>query len=133
MAVTTDRAALNEWVACGWPEKVAPGGKYRTVLLGQEIEVRRTGVNLFEVFECDEHGKQGRQLPVQAKYCCVFTTLGEPTRPLPEIPEFDEPDRRITGCGSVGVHTSPFRIIENFLDMAHFFRSHGHTRRAGAY
>ncbi len=130
MAVTTDRAALNEWIACGWPEKVVPGGKYRTVLLGQEIEVRRTGVSSFEVFECDGHGELSRSLPVQAKYCCIFTTLGEPIRPLPKIPEFDEADRRITGCGSVGVHTSPFRIIENFLDMAHF--SFVHTDILGA-
>lgn len=130
MTVTDDQVALNEWVACGWPEKVAVGESYRTVIFGQPIEVRRRTEDDFEVVECGEDGRPGRQLPVQVRYCCIFTTLGNPTRPLPEIPEFDEADRRITGCGSVGVHTSPYRIIENFLDMAHF--SFVHTDVLGA-
>jgi phenylpropionate dioxygenase-like ring-hydroxylating dioxygenase large terminal subunit len=130
MAVTTDRAALDEWVVCGWPEKVAVGADYRTVVFGQEISVHRKGPDAFEIFECGGDGRIGRQLPAQVRYCCVFTTLGEPARPLPAIAEFDEPDRRTLSCGSVGVHTSPFRIIENFLDMAHF--SFVHTDILGA-
>lgn len=130
MPVTNDKIALNEWVACGWPDKVAVGGSYRTVVLGQDIEVRRKAADAFEIVELDEEGRPGRQLPVEQRYCCIFTTLGQPTRPLPAIPEFDEPDRRIIGCGSVGVHTSPYRIIENFLDMAHF--SFVHTDILGA-
>ncbi len=54
------------------------------------------------------------------RYELHFVTLGDTPRPLPEIAEFDEADRRIVNCGSVGVNTSPFRIVENFLDMAHF-------------
>ena len=130
MPVTDDRVALNEWVACGWPEKVGVGESYRTVIFGQPIEVRRETENSFSVCEIDKNGAPGRQLPVQVRFCCVFTTLGEPTRPLPEIKEFDEPDRRLASCGSVGVHTSPYRIIENFLDMAHF--SFVHTDILGA-
>lgn len=130
MAVTSDQVALNEWVACGWPDKVAIGESYRTVVFGQDISVKRNGAEEFEIFECDVEGRPGRRLPVQVRYCCIFTTLGEPKRPLPQIKEFDEPDRRITGCGSVGVHTSPYRIIENFLDMAHF--SFVHTDILGA-
>lgn len=130
MAVTNDRVALNEWVACGWPDKVAAGESYRTVIFGQDISVHRRSAEAFEIFECDAEGRPGRQLPVQVRYCCIFTTLGKPTRPLPEIREFDEPDRRITGCGSLGVDTSPYRIIENFLDMAHF--SFVHTDILGA-
>jgi len=130
MARTRDTVVLNEWVACGWPDKVAVGESYRTAIFGQDIEVARLGKDAFGIFELDEAGRRGRQLPVQVRYCCVFTTLGEPTRPLPEIAEFDEPDRRIASCGSVGVHTSPYRIIENFLDMAHF--SFVHTDILGA-
>ncbi|MCB2027138.1 MAG: aromatic ring-hydroxylating dioxygenase subunit alpha, partial [Ottowia sp.] len=64
------------------------------------------------------------------RFKTIFTTLGDSPRPLPEIAEFDEPDRRVIACGCVGVHTSPYRIIENFLDMAHF--SFVHTDILGA-
>lgn len=120
MAVTNDQVVLKEWVACGWPEKVAVGESYRTVIFGQEIEVVRRAADDFEIFECRADGSQDRKLPVQTSYCCIFTTLGDPKRPLPEIQEFEEQDRRIASCGSIGIRTSPYRIIENFIDLAHF-------------
>lgn len=120
MARTTDSVALNEWFAVGWPEQTAVGVNRRTRLLGQEIEVTRTGPSAFEVHEVDAQGRRGRALPVTLRYELIFTTLGTPTRPIPEIAEFAESDRIITGCGRVGVHASPYRVIENFLDMAHF-------------
>ena len=36
------------------------------------------------------------------------------------MPEFKEKGRRLAFCGSIRVKTSGPRIIENFLDMAHF-------------
>ncbi len=39
---------------------------------------------------------------------------------MPIIQAFDEPNRRIVNYGSVGVHVSSFRIVENFLHMARF-------------
>lgn len=119
MTITTDAVALSEWIACGWPGKVPVGGHWDTVVLGQSIRVTRTAED-YEIHTLDGSGRPGRQLPVQNRYCCIFTLLGEPKRPLPSIPEFDEPDRRLIGCGNVGVNTSPYRMIENFLDMAHF-------------
>ncbi|WP_157014715.1 aromatic ring-hydroxylating oxygenase subunit alpha [Mesorhizobium xinjiangense] len=130
MAVTTDQVVLNEWVACGWHGQVPMGQSYDTVIFGQEICVSRKGAEEYEVAVIEENGATGRTLPVQVRYTCIFTTLGNPTRPLPVIAEFDEDDRRIIGCGSVGVRTSPYRIIENFLDMAHF--SFVHTNVLGA-
>jgi phenylpropionate dioxygenase-like ring-hydroxylating dioxygenase large terminal subunit len=100
------------------------------VVFGQTIRVSRSDEDSYQVATLSEDGTNGRQLPVQTRYCCIFTTLGEPKRPLPEIAEFDEPDRRVTGCGSVGVNTSPYRLVENFLDMAHF--SFIHTDILGA-
>lgn len=130
MTTTTDQVALNEWVACGWHGQIQAGQSYDTVIFGQDIRVTRKGEDDYQVTVLEENGGTGRTLPVQVRYTCVFTTLGEPTRPLPAIPEFDEDDRRITGCGGVGVRTSPYRIIENFLDMAHF--SFVHTNVLGA-
>ena len=39
---------------------------------------------------------------------------------MPAIPESEEADRRRVVCGSVAVAASGLRVIENFLDMAHF-------------
>jgi len=119
MAVTTDIVARNEWVPCGWLGQIAVGAALDTMIFGQQIRVTRTGEDDYRVVEVSETGDEGRTLPVQTRYCCVFTTLGTPTRALPEIFEFDEPDRRLVGCGSVGVRTSPYRLVENFLDLAH--------------
>lgn len=52
-------------------------------------------------------------------YLWVCTGSGIP-RPLFALPEFDEPGRRIVDCGGIGVATSGLRVVENFLDMAHF-------------
>ena len=120
MAVTTDPVALNQWVPCGWPGKVPVGGHWDTVIFGQAIRVTRSQTDTYQAVTLDNNGDPARELPVQDRFCCIFTTLGEDPRPLPVISEFDEPDRRLINCGCVGVNTSPFRIIENFLDMAHF-------------
>ena len=120
MAATSDLVVRNEWIACGWLGQIAIGASLDTQILAQAIRITRTGDAGYEIIEIGQGGATGRSLPVQTRYCCIFTTLGEPTRPLPEIAEFDEADRHITGCGSVGVNTSPYRIVENFLDMAHF-------------
>ncbi len=119
MAITTDPVAINHWIACGWPGKVPVGGYWDTVLLGQNIRVSRPQPDIYEAAILTA-GALGRRLPVQSRFCCIFTTLGQDPRPLPQIDEFDEPDRRLINCGSVGVNTSPYRMIENFLDMAHF-------------
>ncbi|MBV0893401.1 aromatic ring-hydroxylating dioxygenase subunit alpha [Paracoccus sp. Z118] len=128
MTVTTDPVALNEWVPCAWHGQIAIGAALDTMIFGQDIRVERTGDQDYRVTTFG--GDSPRELPVQTRYTCVFTTLGDDPRALPEIPEFDEADRRITGCGRVGVNTSPYRIVENFLDMAHF--SFIHTDILGA-
>lgn len=120
MTATTDPVARNEWVACGWLGQIAPGARRDTMIMGQPIRLSRDEGGAYRVTEIDAQGIPGRDLPVQTRYTCIFTTLGAPARPLPEIPEFDEPDRIVVGCGNVGVRTSPYRLIENFLDMAHF-------------
>ncbi|MFN3641841.1 MAG: aromatic ring-hydroxylating dioxygenase subunit alpha [Gemmobacter sp.] len=72
----------------------------------------------------------GRALPVRLRYGYVWTTLGQPSRDVPDIPEAEEPDRRYVPCGAVGVRASGLRIVENFLDMAHF--PYVHTDILGA-
>jgi len=62
----------------------------------------------------------GEALPVLRRYGYVWSALAPAPRPLFEVREFDEAGRRFTPCGPVGVKTSALRVIENFLDLAHF-------------
>ncbi|WP_315831205.1 aromatic ring-hydroxylating dioxygenase subunit alpha [Bradyrhizobium prioriisuperbiae] len=59
-------------------------------------------------------------LPARERYGYLWTTLGKPERDVPSIPEADESDRRHVVCGAITVRSSGLRIVENFLDMAHF-------------
>jgi phenylpropionate dioxygenase-like ring-hydroxylating dioxygenase large terminal subunit len=117
MAKTTDTAALNDWQVIGRIEDIPAGGTRRTRLLGQDIVAHRKPDGALSVVE-PEGGN--RALPVQQRYGHVWTSLGDPARDLLEMPEFDEPDRRLITCGAVIVRASPLRIVENFLDLAHF-------------
>ena len=62
----------------------------------------------------------GRVLPSQARYGHVWTSLGVPAHPLFDLPEADQPGRRLVDVGLVRVKCSPLRAVENFLDIAHF-------------
>ena len=65
--------------------------------------------------------KVRQPLPIIKRFGLVWTTLGEPAGGLFALPEADEEDRRVVNCGTViAVHASGLRIVENFLDMAHF-------------
>lgn len=120
MEKTTDLVALNQWIPCTHLDALKPGESLDTVILGQQVHVTRREDGSHTVHELNGDGQLGKELPVQEKFMLVFATLGDDPRPLPLIPEFDEPGRRIANSGSVGVFTSPYRLVENFLDMAHF-------------
>ena len=112
MAITTDPVALDDWYAVASLADLTflP---VRSRLLGQEIEIARTAGGPAV------HGL-GRALPVRQKWGLLFTTLGAPRRALFDIPEAEEPDRRFVPCGWVTMRASGLRVVENFLDMAHF-------------
>lgn len=117
--ITEDPVALNQWIPVAYKGQLSPGQSMRTKVLGQDIVVRAETSGAVSCGAVDAAGQENA-LPVQEKFQLVFSTLGSDPRPLPLIPEFDEPDRRIINCGSVGVRACPARIVENFLDMAHF-------------
>jgi phenylpropionate dioxygenase-like ring-hydroxylating dioxygenase large terminal subunit len=70
------------------------------------------------------------RLPVLTGYGYVWTSLGNPPSELFPIPEYAEPDRVNMSCGSIGIHVSAPRAVENFLDMGHF--TYVHTDILGA-
>jgi len=86
-----------------------------TMLMGENITVARVGENDAKVTTED-----GRALPVRLRYGHVWTSLGTPDHELFDIPEADDPERRLVEVGIVRVQCSPLRAVENFLDIAHF-------------
>jgi phenylpropionate dioxygenase-like ring-hydroxylating dioxygenase large terminal subunit len=107
-----DRAALDQWYTLGAVQDFA-GPAAERCLLGETLAVRRHGGTLTVAHA-------GRALPVRTDYGHLWTTLGAPALPLFALPEIEEADRRPVYCGAVAVHASGLRVVENFLDIAHF-------------
>jgi phenylpropionate dioxygenase-like ring-hydroxylating dioxygenase large terminal subunit len=113
MSLTTDQAALDQWYVLGAVSHFPLGTPVETGLLGEPVTVTRRddGVTVIGA---------GRSLPVHTTYNHVWTSFGTPARDIFALPEASEPDRRWLYCGGVRVAASGLRLIENFLDLAHF-------------
>jgi phenylpropionate dioxygenase-like ring-hydroxylating dioxygenase large terminal subunit len=119
MARTDDPVALDQWCAIETLSEVTARPR-RTRLLGQDVVVGRDAGGAPTVHEIAANGELGAALPARERYGCLWTTLGNPSRDIFDIPEAQEADRRFVICGWVRMRTSAPRVIENFLDMAHF-------------
>ena len=128
MTKTNDPVALDEWYAIATASEIAER-PVRTRLLGQPIVYLR-GPDGPVVREIDADGHPGELLPVRERYECLWTTLGAPRRDIFRLEEAEESDRRVVVCGWVKMRTSGLRLVENFLDMAHF--PYIHTNVLGA-
>ena len=111
-----DPVSLSQWYPLGMIEALSDNW-VQTMLLGVVIRFRLLADGSVEV----EHGAHA--LPCCERYGYVWTTLA--TDPslrdaMIRIDEADERDRRLVCCGSVAVNASGLRVVENFLDMAHF-------------
>lgn len=109
MALTEDRVALNDWYAVASLDELA--APFPTRLLGEEIEVA-PGPRVTAT-------RTGTPLRTCEKWGLLFASFGAPGA-LFDIAEADEPDRRFVPCGWYSLRASGLRIVENFLDMAHF-------------
>ena len=114
MGKTTDKASLDQWYVLGALRDFPIGARKTTRLLGADLVVTRQDDTTVSVTE------DGRSLPVDTKYQHLWTTLGSPSRGIFDMPEWDETDRRMAYCGGVHVRASGLRVVENFLDLAHF-------------
>ena len=103
----TEAAALNQWYTLGALQDF-PQGVSAHRLLGTDLTVSRLG---------DDFTVAGAK--IRTDYNHLWVTLGTPARFF-DIPEMHEPDRRAVYCGAVRVRASGLRLIENFLDLAHF-------------
>ncbi|CAN7436716.1 aromatic ring-hydroxylating dioxygenase subunit alpha [Pseudoduganella sp. LjRoot289] len=57
---------------------------------------------------------------VQERYGLLWACLGTPSGAVPPFPEFSDARLRKVLCGPYDVQAAGPRIVENFLDMAHF-------------
>lgn len=110
---TDDRAALDQWYTLGALRDFPAGARTAVGLLGASLEVANDA-GAIAVTEA------GRPVASRELYGHLWVTLGQPERPIFAIPEWDETDRRAVYCGGVRVRASGLRLIENFLDLAHF-------------
>jgi phenylpropionate dioxygenase-like ring-hydroxylating dioxygenase large terminal subunit len=132
-----DPVVLHEWHPLSAHNEITPGRLHRTLLLGEEISYSRDidgtedpvvwrGAFAPAVFANAKSGSEidltavTQRLPTRVKFGYVWTTLGHPGHEIFDIPECDEPDRRILNGGSLIVSVSAPRAVENFLDMGHF-------------
>jgi phenylpropionate dioxygenase-like ring-hydroxylating dioxygenase large terminal subunit len=129
MTKTTDPVALDEWYAIAALTEVGEEPT-RTRLLGQDIMYRREADGEPAVWELGADGRPGAPLPIRQRYECLWTSLGAPHREIFQLEEAHEADRRVVVCGWVRMRTSGLRLVENFLDMAHF--PYIHTNVLGA-
>lgn len=61
---------------------------------------------------------------IQERYGLLWVCLGQPKNDILPFPEFADPALRKVHCGPYEVQSSAARIVENFLDMAHFATVH---------
>ncbi|WP_446666406.1 hypothetical protein [Flexivirga sp. B27] len=124
-----DRALLDLWHPLGSIDSFSSERSWDDQLLGVPLTIRRHPDGRITVARRTSAGSAGvaasgtdaaeNDLPVLQRYGYLWTSLGTP-RHLFDVPQSAEPDRRLLHAGSVTVHTSAGRSIENFLDMAHF-------------
>ncbi len=107
-------AMIDQWYPVGLISRLLSDGQ-ETLLMGETILVSRNGEGKAEVATAD-----GRALRVTERYGHVWSSLGAPEKPLFDIPEAEQPGRRLVDVGVVRVRCSPLRAVENFLDIAHF-------------
>jgi phenylpropionate dioxygenase-like ring-hydroxylating dioxygenase large terminal subunit len=115
MRNTAEKTALDQWYCIEALQDIAIG-RTANRLLGADLVVVRHEDNTIAVTIAGTE----TALPIRQRYGCLWTTIGTPATDLLPIPEADETDRRAIMCGAIAVKSSGLRIVENFLDMAHF-------------
>lgn len=116
-----EASVWNEWYPVAVVEDVPRNSRQQTRLLDVDIEFSRDDSGVFSARRLDD----GTPCRAITRFHACWVSLGEPADGFFAIGEFDEADRRILGLGSVQIHASGLRVVENFLDMAHFPYVHG--------
>lgn len=110
-----DNFTKAHWYAIERPQSLPVASHKATRLLGQDIVLENNN-DVFSAHTVPDR----RELPLQQRYGHLWTTLGDDPVPIYDMPEFLEDGRRLVTAGAVTVRASGLRVVENFLDMAHF-------------
>ena len=121
-----DPAIANDWFAVAHIGELLPGRSLRRRLLGNWVDIHRDDGS--QITACLAEASSVPHAPCTAREHCghLFVCLGPEPKPLFELPEFEQPGRRFVSMGAIGLHTGGLRVVENFLDMAHFPFVHSH-------
>jgi len=138
LTTAIDPTTHDLWQVIAAIDEVPVGQVETTLLLDTPIALTRDRDGLPVVWRRSNE-QQGDEidaetildrLPVITGYGYVWTSFGHPPAELFPIPEYAEADRVNMSCGSIGIHVSAPRAVENFLDMGHF--PYVHTDILGA-
>ena len=105
---------IDDWYVVADLESLYKKGRHRTRLFDIPISIEYEA-NYLSVIHEDSDAK----LPFKQKYGYLWTTLGNPMDDILRFPECEEHDRHVVTGGSIAVHVSGLRAIENFFDMGH--------------
>ena len=111
---TLDQATRDQWYCIGNMADI-PTGDSANRLLGVDLRQTRAGDSV--TVAATDGSLTAR---VKQAYGYLWVSLGNPAGDVPLIEEALESDRRYVACGAIHVKASGLRIVENFLDMAHF-------------
>ncbi|GCE10216.1 aromatic ring-hydroxylating dioxygenase subunit alpha [Tengunoibacter tsumagoiensis] len=70
--------------------------------------------------QCPPAKAQARVFRARERYDTIWVSLGQPEQDIPPFAEWDDPDFKAVVCGPYTVRAGGPRLIENFLDVAHF-------------
>src|SRR3954470_6507843 len=123
MPQAPDPVTRDLWLVIAATEELTIGTVETTLLLDRRIAMTR-GLDGEPVvwYASDEQNGDDidaetvlDRLPVKTGYGYTWTCLGTPSEALFPIPEYAEADRVNMSCGSIGIHVSAPRAVENFL------------------
>ncbi len=120
----TDPVVYNLWHVITAVDDLTPGVPQETALLGEPLcfVLSESGEPIVWKGKIADQTSEDKNARVRAqlKYGYIWVVLGEPEFEIFDIPEYVEDGRRNMNAISVGLNTSAPRVVENFLDMAHF-------------
>jgi len=122
-----DATTHDLWQVIAATDEIQPGLVETTLLLDTPLAITRDAEGLPVVWRRSNEQRGDEidpdtitdRLPVITGYGYIWTSFGHPPAELFPIPEYAEPDRKNMSCGSIGIHVSAPRAVENFLDMGH--------------
>ncbi|MEM9602899.1 MAG: aromatic ring-hydroxylating dioxygenase subunit alpha [Pseudomonadota bacterium] len=113
--MSQDTVAHDDWYPVAIAQHLVPGQCNHVTLMEHRLTVVRRPDGSLAVED-----ERGAAKPVCEAHGHVWSSLGQPAHPVFAIPEGLEAGRTLVDCGGVRVRASPLRVVENFLDIAHF-------------